>query len=455
MSIRNVLHYTSIFGGGPNTRKLWQFAAAHCRYLTVVFAISISISLTACGGMPSVRIEVGTSSTQSIKYESFVVADEPEAALVARDILMSGGNATDAAVALGFSLAATLPSAVGLGGGGVCMRYDPARDTVEALEFLNSPSTYTPSRFVRGLYALHAKYGSVPWSQVVTPAENLARFGFPMSKALARDLDGYGEKLFSDRATIEVFLSSQKDLLQTGELLSQPSLASTLGTVRDRFSNSYGVDDFENEVAAAFAKAYSIGKNKLSRNPPPNWRLVKPRFEKDKRLFVYTAKERANLSIGNSSDMREFPDAPSAGSSEFIVSDALGQVVTCALTMGQPFGIGVMLENYGFLLGAGAADKSTSAPAITMAYLIGRSSSYAALIAASAGPGAKNNVLRLVDERIRRDSLHTNAIGAHIQEHSVTNMVTCEQAFDDGRIYCRAFAGANRGGYAAMINLEK
>lgn len=63
------------------------------------------------------------------------MADEPRAALVGRDILSAGGSAADAATAMYLTLAVTLPSRAGLGGGGMCLTFDAVSGVTETLDF--------------------------------------------------------------------------------------------------------------------------------------------------------------------------------------------------------------------------------------------------------------------------------------------------------------------------------
>ena len=120
------------------------------------------------------------------------VADEPRAARVAADMLSAGGTAADAAVALYFTLSVTLPSVASLGGGGVCVVYDGKANRGQILDFMpRQPAGGGPIAVpvaARGMFALYAQYGKLRWEQLIGPAETLARFGGPVSRALAADL---------------------------------------------------------------------------------------------------------------------------------------------------------------------------------------------------------------------------------------------------------------------------
>ncbi|WP_374634258.1 gamma-glutamyltransferase [Ferrovibrio sp.] len=124
------------------------------------------------------------------KFVGTVAADEPRAALVARDVLDAGGYAADAAVAGVFAMAVTYPAAVSLGAGGVCLAADAEHLKIDAISF---PLRLPPGggavpipALVRGMALLHGAYGRLRWEQVVIPAEQLARFGDPTSRALVQ-----------------------------------------------------------------------------------------------------------------------------------------------------------------------------------------------------------------------------------------------------------------------------
>lgn len=168
-----------------------------------------------------------------------VAADEPRAALVGRDILASGGTAADAAVAIYFTLAVTMPSSAGLAGGGVCLIHDQEKGEVVALDFLARTPASIPSGATRpsaipgaprGMFALHARYGALRWQQLVSPAANLARFGTQVSRALARDLSAASEALSADPEFSAIFTSPKTgQVVAEGEFLKQIDLSVILG----------------------------------------------------------------------------------------------------------------------------------------------------------------------------------------------------------------------------------
>jgi gamma-glutamyltranspeptidase/glutathione hydrolase len=198
---------------------------------------------------------------------AMVVTREAHATSVGVEILQSGGNAIDAAVAVGFALAVTHPSAGNLGGGGFLLaRFADGRtvflDFRERAPRKASRDMYLDARgkvtrdstvgyraagvpgTVRGLELAWKKYGRKPWTELVTPAVQLASKGFPVSFALSRSLRASCDLLGRFPESRRIFLNGGL-YYDPGDLLLQPELAATLERIRER-----GAQDFyEGETA--------------------------------------------------------------------------------------------------------------------------------------------------------------------------------------------------------------
>jgi gamma-glutamyltranspeptidase/glutathione hydrolase len=207
-------------------------------------------------------------------------ADEPRAALIARDVLSAGGGAVDAAVALYFTLAVTLPSSASLGGGGACVVFDKKSKTIEALDFLArppariGPSAARPSAVPmnpRGMFALHAKYGRLRWERLVSPAANLARFGNPMSRTLARDLYAAQGPLLADRESRRIFTRPDGSILREGDIIEQLDLAAVLSVVR-RAPGAFYSGPFARKLVKAVTEAGGTLTLDDLRSAVPRWR---------------------------------------------------------------------------------------------------------------------------------------------------------------------------------------
>jgi len=214
------------------------------------------------------------------------VADEPRAVVVAEEILSKGGNAVDAAVALYFTLAVTYPSTASLGGGGVCMVYDPNRggqDIVEVVEFFSRPTlagTKIQSRRpnavpgnVRGMYALHARYGSIPWSQLLVPAEGFAALGHRVSRALAYDIQLAGPSLFSGKELKGIFRDDFGEPVPEGYLLRQLNLASVLSKLRLKGAGEFYNGSVARTLVARISEADGALSMEDLRSYRPEWKV--------------------------------------------------------------------------------------------------------------------------------------------------------------------------------------
>lgn len=189
------------------------------------------------------------------------VADEPRAALVAREVLSVGGTAADAAVAAGFAMAVTLPSRTGLGAGGACLVYTHSRNTTEALLFLPPAGTAAGGdrpaavpMLARGLFALHTRNPRRPFEELMAPAEQLARFGATVSRAFAQDLAAVSGPLFADPRARALYADAAGRPLAEGERMTQADLGATLGALRVS-----GVGDLHQGALARRLEAASPG----------------------------------------------------------------------------------------------------------------------------------------------------------------------------------------------------
>ncbi|MCA3261048.1 MAG: gamma-glutamyltransferase [Telmatospirillum sp.] len=166
-------------------------------------------------------------------------ADEPRAALVARDILSAGGSAADAAAAAALTLTVTYPGQLPLGGGGMCLVASGTGRvrTVETVSFpavaARPDSTVATPGLPRGLFAMQARYGRLRWEQVVAPAENLARGGTTATRALAIDLARNWNVVSADPALAAIFSRDGQPLTE-GQPLAQPLMGAVIGALRQR-----------------------------------------------------------------------------------------------------------------------------------------------------------------------------------------------------------------------------
>lgn len=202
-------------------------------------------------------------------FAGLVAADEPRAAVIGRDVLTGGGNAADAAVAMYFAMTVTLPSRASLGSGGVCVVFDNGDKTGEVLEFVPRPSGAGAVPVgARAMAALHARQGLTNWGELVSPAENLARFGHGLSRAFARDLAAFGTRIAADPELARTFQANGA-VPGEGDRLTQLELAAVLSGIRAQGAGYVHNSQFTNRFAEAMAQAgQSVDLNDLRQATP-------------------------------------------------------------------------------------------------------------------------------------------------------------------------------------------
>ena len=213
-------------------------------------------------------------------FKGAAVADEPLAARAAMDMLAKGGSAADAAVAAYFTLAVTYPSAASLGGGGVCMVADWGQGQVLSLDFVAPRSSASGARRatavpanVRGMAALHARYGYLDWRTLLAPAEKIARFGEPITRASAAAYVTGGKALLVQAEARSVF-APRGGLPGEGQSVPQSDLADLLATLRLNGAGAMYKGSLADKLVQAVQRAGgSLVRQDLS-NFKPVWQTV-------------------------------------------------------------------------------------------------------------------------------------------------------------------------------------
>ena len=198
----------------------------------LVAAGSVAVFAAGCQLASGGAISMGDSDLAKIERAA-AVADEPLATEAGREILLSGGNAVDAAVAMAAVMAVTLPSRAGFGGGGICLVFDGSNTTVRTLDFLprGTGGAAGPS-MLTGLATLHAEYGTGNFDSLMGEVEELARFGHPVSRALATDLAAVEPVLGGDPDVMAIFGRPGGGLVGEGATIAQTDVADMLTAVR-------------------------------------------------------------------------------------------------------------------------------------------------------------------------------------------------------------------------------
>ena len=234
---------------------------------------------------------------QSIRaLNGMVVAQESRAARIGVMILDRGGNAVDAAVAVGFALAVTYPSAGNIGGGGFMVIHlaedhrDIAIDYRETAPAAASPTMFLDAQgkrdpkksrdsglavgvpgTVAGLALAHAKYGSGKFTlaDLIAPAIDLARKGFPVEDDLADSLPRAARRLARWPASAAIFLNGDRPLHE-GDRLIQLDLADTLQRIAEGGPHAF----YTGRIAELIAQAVLAAGGVMTAADLKNYRAV-------------------------------------------------------------------------------------------------------------------------------------------------------------------------------------
>ncbi|MDG6264154.1 gamma-glutamyltransferase [Glaesserella parasuis] len=252
--------------------------------LTVALALPLSTELLA-NTQPTMR-QIAAQRYDSSKdifhpvyaKHGMVASEQELATQIGVDILKQGGNAVDAAVAVGFALAVVLPNAGNIGGGGFMVLHDAKSGENFTVDFremapikatrdmyldekgnvVDGKSLYThfavgvPGTVAGMEYALK-KWGSLPLEKILEPSIKLAEEGFVVSGTLASTLKEETETLGKWESSKKIFFKDGRPLI-AGERLVQTDLANSLRQIAKEGSKAFYEGDIAKKIVAEMEK---------------------------------------------------------------------------------------------------------------------------------------------------------------------------------------------------------
>ncbi len=250
---------------------IWRGAAMA---LAVLFALS-----SAAAGQE----QIGRAQTATA-HDGMVVAQEPLAARIGVGILKQGGNAVDAAVAVGFAMAVTYPRAGNLGGGGfmvihrangenVTIDYREAAPAgITATSFLDAQDNADPQKSrnsalaigvpgtVAGLAMAEEKYGSGRFklADLIAPAIALAHNGFPITAQTLPPPPLDASRLARWPSSAKIFLKPDGRALSLGDRLVQSDLGNALEAIAKNGPRAFYDGPIAQQIAAAVQTAGGV-----------------------------------------------------------------------------------------------------------------------------------------------------------------------------------------------------
>ena len=246
------------------------------KYISFLIILSTSVGasepiayLNTLGYEPAQK-KMAESMNGMITTQHFIATS------VGEKILNKGGNAYDASIAIAFTLAVVLPRAGNIGGGGFMVIYDSDTEKAYSIDYrekaplksykdmyLNDDGSFNNNQLstfgylasgvpgtVAGLWEVHKKFGSLPWSELLEDAIFYAENGFNISPYMADVLYKYNEKMSFYSETKNIFQVDFPDF--ANKKLIQKDLAETLRIIsfqgRDGFYKGEIAEKISNEM---------------------------------------------------------------------------------------------------------------------------------------------------------------------------------------------------------------